>query len=212
VTTLLIDPSSASPQTARRLLFGSVNPRPVAWASTISASGHRNLAPFSFFTVASTTPPMISITMERRDDGREKDSLLNIRSTGEFAVNVVAAGMAAQMCATSEEHDHEVDEFDVAGIAARHAHRISAPLVADAPISLECELEQIIHPGGDAMVIGRIVLWHVDADLLDERQHIDVLRWQPMGRVGASFSPVERLVELPPLTATTRDDVPAANT
>nr|WP_166355898.1 flavin reductase family protein [Phytoactinopolyspora limicola] len=197
-------------ETTRRLLFGSVNPRPIAWTSTVSASGRRNLAPFSFFTVVSTSPPMVSITMERRDDGREKDSLLNIRSTGEFAVNVVTADMAARMCATSEEYTSEVDEFAVAGVAARPAHRISVPLVAAAPISMECELEQIIQPGGDTIVIGRIVLWHVDAALFDARRHVDVLRWQPMGRVGASFSPVEHLVELPPLAPVSGDDVPAA--
>nr|WP_174257869.1 flavin reductase family protein [Phytoactinopolyspora alkaliphila] len=210
---MLIDPSAALPQTTRRLLFGSVNPRPIAWTSTISASGIRNLAPFSFFTVVSTAPPMVSITIERHDDGREKDSLLNIRSTGEFAVNVVTAGMAAQMCTTSAEHPSEVDEFDLAGVAARPAHRIGAPLVADAPISLECELERIIQPGGDAVVIGRVVLWHVDAAIVDGEHHVDVLRWQPMGRVGASFSPVERIIdslgEFASPAVAAHDDVPA---
>ena len=86
---LEFDPSIIDARAVYRLLTGSVVPRPIGWASTVSAAGVANLAPFSFFTVVCVLPPMISLTIARNPDGTEKHTLENVRETGEFRFNVV---------------------------------------------------------------------------------------------------------------------------
>lgn len=192
-----IDPDQVSAESVHKLLLGSVVPRPIAWTSTIGTDATRNLAPFSFFTVVSTVPPMLSITIERRADGREKDTLANIRATGQLAVNVVTVSTAEAMWTSSEDYPSGVDEFVVAGVTERPAHRIMPPLVSEAPINLECELDRILRPGSDSLVFAQVVLCHFRADLLDEHYHVDTLRFGPLGRVGGAYSPVESLIEPP---------------
>src|SRR3712207_3577999 len=95
VSFVLIDPSALSRHDVYKLLIGSVVPRPIAWVSSVSAAGDRNLAPFSFFTVVSTVPPMLSITLERRlGTGELKDTLENVQQTDGFVVNVVSVPLA----------------------------------------------------------------------------------------------------------------------
>jgi flavin reductase (DIM6/NTAB) family NADH-FMN oxidoreductase RutF len=95
-----------------RLLTGSVVPRPIGWASTVSATGVSNLAPFSFFTVVCVVPPMISLTISRNPDGREKHTLRNIRDTQEFCVNVVTAPVWKEMVDSANGFPEDEREFD----------------------------------------------------------------------------------------------------
>ena len=95
--TLEIDPAATDPRAVYRLLIGSVVPRPIGWASTVSAGGVANLAPFSFFTVVCVAPPMVSLTIMRKPDGSEKHTLKNVRANGEFCFNVVTRPVWQQM-------------------------------------------------------------------------------------------------------------------
>jgi flavin reductase (DIM6/NTAB) family NADH-FMN oxidoreductase RutF len=101
---VIIDPSELDPQSVYKLLIGSVVPRPIAWTSTVSAEGARNLAPFSFFTVASRQPPMLCISVGPRVDSniRTKDTLDNIEATEEFVVNIVSLALSNTMFESSK--------------------------------------------------------------------------------------------------------------
>ena len=94
---LQFDPATMDPRAVYRLLIGSVVPRPIGWASTVSADGASNLAAFSFFTVVCVEPPMISLTIMRKPDGSEKHTLKNARTTGEFCFNVVTRPVWKEM-------------------------------------------------------------------------------------------------------------------
>jgi flavin reductase (DIM6/NTAB) family NADH-FMN oxidoreductase RutF len=149
-----------------QLLTSLVVPRPIAWISTYSAAGTRNLAPFSYFGALSATPFLVGISIGHRRRG-PKDTLENIRATGEFCINIVTARHLDAMNATSGEYPPNVDEFDVAGLASRAADHVHAPYVADCPVVLECRTFREVELDGPAntLLIGEVVAVRLDPEL-----------------------------------------------
>ncbi|NWA29891.1 flavin reductase family protein [Pseudomonas gingeri] len=195
-----IDPDTLDSTETYKILIGSVLPRPIGWASTISADGVANLAPFSFFTVVSRKPPMVSLTIQPRSDRTKlKDTLINARETGEFVINVVSLAQANQMHITSGEHDPETDEFELAGLTTIPSITVRAPRVAGAPITMECKVESILSMGevGDHLVIGRITRFHIRDDLWLDRGRIDTAALQPVGRLAAEYTLVNSVFACP---------------
>lgn len=195
---MVIDPSTLTRRAVYKLLIGTVVPRPIAWVSTVSEAGRNNLAPFSFFTVVSTQPPMMSITLERRlGTGGLKDTLQNIEATGVFVINVVSVPLAEAMEESSCEHPPDVDEFVSAGVTAAPSCIVAAPRVADALINMECVLETVIAPGSDHVVIGRMVRYHIYDELLQDGK-IDLERLQPLGRLAGRYTRVSEIFDVLP--------------
>ncbi|HET9381793.1 MAG TPA: flavin reductase family protein [Streptomyces sp.] len=206
-THTVLDPASLPREDIFDLLSASVVPRPIAWTSTVGDDGVLNLAPFSFFTVVSAEPPMLSLTLEAAPDGRPKDTLRNIRSTGQLVVNLVSDDLAEQMSRTSPDYAAEVDEFQVGGVTPAPSVTVRPPRVAEARISMECVLHTVLTPGSDALVISEVVAFHVARELLPPGGgHIDLGRLRPLGRIGARFTRVGGVFALP---APPRPDLPA---
>lgn len=169
-------------------LSALVSPRPVAWVSTLHPAGGRNLAPFSFYTVVSTLPPMISITVEDRENGAAKDTLTNIELTGEFVVNSLSSQDAEAAHLTSTDLPPATDEFshyDIDSIPSRH---VAPPRVGSAAASMECRLEAVLRPGSDSLVIGRVLAIHVAHNMLDERSNVVLHRLDAAARIGSQFA------------------------
>jgi flavin reductase (DIM6/NTAB) family NADH-FMN oxidoreductase RutF len=181
---LEFDPAVIDGRAIYRLLTGSVVPRPIGWASTVSATGVSNLAPFSFFTVVCVVPPMISLTISRNPDGSEKHTLRNIRDTQGFCVNVVTAPVWKEMVDSANGFPEDESEFDKTGLTAVPALKIRAPRVAQAPIHLECKLNQVIELGRNRhpLVIGEVVHFHVDPVCMTDG-YIDMRKLAPIGRL-----------------------------
>ena len=141
-----------------QLLTSLVVPRPIAWISTRSAEGRRNLAPFSYFGAVAATPFLVSVSIGSRA-GAEKDTLRNLRASGAFCVNVATEGQLREMNESAGEWGPEVDEFERAGLVSAEAEAVDAPYVADAPAVLECRLFRIVELEGSAntLVIGEVV-------------------------------------------------------
>jgi len=141
-----------------QLLTSLVVPRPIAWVSTRSAEGRRNLAPFSYFAAVSATPLLVSVSIGSRG-GVEKDSLRNIRATGVFCINLATEPQLAQMNETSGEWGPEVDEFERAGLPSAEAASVDAPYVATAPAVLECRVFKIVELEGspNTLVVGEVL-------------------------------------------------------
>jgi len=180
------DPKEIDPQLAYKLLASLVVPRPIGWTSTVDADGAYNLAPFSFFMMITSSPPHIAISIGARD-GREKDTLRNIRATGEFAINTVSADLGPAMAVSAAEWPADVDEFAAAGLTPRAGAVVKAPLVAEAPANLECVVRQIIPVGempyGAHLVIAEVVRIHIRDDLVIENNRIDLERLDAVGRL-----------------------------
>jgi flavin reductase (DIM6/NTAB) family NADH-FMN oxidoreductase RutF len=155
---MILDTEALSNRERYQLLTSLVVPRPIAWVSTQSAAGARNLAPFSYFAAVSATPFLVSVSIGSRR-GEPKDTLRNIRETGAFCVNVVTEPQLAQMNATSGEYGPDVDEFERAGLRAAHAESVDAPYVNDCPAVLECRLFKEVELEGSAntLVLGEVL-------------------------------------------------------
>jgi flavin reductase (DIM6/NTAB) family NADH-FMN oxidoreductase RutF len=195
---LIIDPDTLDPQSRYKLLIGSVVPRPIAWISTVSREGVRNLAPFSFFTVASRNPPMLCISVGPRTDQPPdtKDTLNNITEMGEFVINIVSLPLSNSMYESSGTHPPKADEFEKAGLTPAPCEVVTAPRVEEAAVSMECVLDRVLEFGTDHLIIGRVVRFHV-RDELYENGRIDVAKLQPLGRLAGNYTKVETIFELP---------------
>jgi flavin reductase (DIM6/NTAB) family NADH-FMN oxidoreductase RutF len=195
---LIIDPDTLDPQSRYKLLIGSVVPRPIAWTSTVSREGVHNLAPFSFFTVASRNPPMLCISVGPRTDQPPdtKDTLNNITEMGEFVINIVSLPLSNSMYESSGTHPPKADEFEKAGLTPAPCEVVTAPRVEEAAVSMECLLDRVLQLGTDHLVIGRMVRFHV-RDELYENGRIDVAKLQPLGRLAGNYTKVETIFELP---------------
>ena len=195
---LIIDPDSLDPQSRYKLLIGSVVPRPIAWTSTMNRKGVHNLAPFSFFTVASRNPPMLCISVGPRTDQPPdtKDTLSNIEEMKEFVINIVSLPLWNAMYESSRTHPPEADEFEKAGLTAAGCEVVRAPRVEEAAVSMECVLERVLELGTDHLVIGRMVRFHVREELY-ENGRINVAKLQPLGRLTGNYTKIETIFELP---------------
>jgi flavin reductase (DIM6/NTAB) family NADH-FMN oxidoreductase RutF len=157
VTHRLLDLAALGSRARYQLLTSLVVPRPIAWISTRGASGHANLAPFSYFMAVSAEPPLIAVSIGARG-GQPKDTLRNIRETGAFCVNVVSEAFLEPMNASAGDYAPEIDEFARAGVVAAPAELVDAPYVAECPAVLECVLYQEVELGGspNALLIGEV--------------------------------------------------------
>jgi flavin reductase (DIM6/NTAB) family NADH-FMN oxidoreductase RutF len=186
-----IKPDALSWKSVYKLLIGSVLPRPIGWISSVNDQGQPNLAPFSFFNVACANPPTILFCpMIRSVNNQPKDTLQNIRETGEFVVNIVSGELVEKMNLTSVEAPCEVNEFDYAGLTPAPSCEVTPPRVAESPIHFECKLNQIVEisqePGGGSVVIGTVVHMHIDEKLLIGEDKIDLVKLNPIGRLAGN--------------------------
>lgn len=170
-----------------RLLTSLVVPRPIGWISTRSRAGVDNLAPFSYFNGLSASPMLVGASIGHRR-GTAKDTLANIRETGEFAVNLVAEKHLEAMVRTSGDWPADVSEFEAAGLEAVEAARVKAPVVADAAAVLECRLFREVELGDapNTLVIGQVVAVRLGPALEYDPDsfHVDVRSLRPVGRLG----------------------------
>ncbi|MEM7443989.1 MAG: flavin reductase family protein [Pseudomonadota bacterium] len=162
-----------------------VAPRPICWVSTIDENGVRNLAPYSFFNMVNTRPPLVMFSSEGA-----KDSVQNIRETGDFTCNLATMPLSTKMNHTSADAARHVDEFDLAGIEAAPSAFVRPPRVAASPASLECraievkQLEDIHGAQLDTfMVIGQVVMVHIDKRCL-VNGYFDIVAAQTISRAG----------------------------
>jgi flavin reductase (DIM6/NTAB) family NADH-FMN oxidoreductase RutF len=182
------DPAEHAAKDIYKLMIGAIVPRPIAFVSSEDDKGIRNLAPFSYFTACSTNPPVVCFCAAVRSGPEsQKDTLRNIRATGEFVVNIVTEEIAEPMNATSAEVGPEVDEFELSGLTPQASERVRPPRVAESPIQMECRLRQVIEvsplPGGGNLVLGDVVLFHIREGLLGDGK-IDPDKLLAIGRMG----------------------------
>ena len=169
-----------------KLLVSTVVPRPIAWVVTLDGRGRPNAAPFSFFNAVSQDPPVLAIGIGGRRPGDIKDTGNNIRETGEFVVNLVAAANAEAMNVTAIEFGPEVNELAEAGLTPVPSVKVKPPRIAESPVAMECERLMTIDLGNErAVVLGRILLMHVrdDAVLDAQKCYIDTPRLDLIGRM-----------------------------
>jgi flavin reductase (DIM6/NTAB) family NADH-FMN oxidoreductase RutF len=173
-----------------QLLTSLVVPRPIAWVSTWSGEGRRNLAPFSYFAAISATPFLVSVSIGSRR-GEDKDTLRNIRRTGAFCVNVATERQLAEMNETAGEYASDVDEFERAGLPSAEAESVDAPYVANCPAVMECRVFKIVELEGstNTLVIGEVLRVHLadDVSIVGDTKFVDSAALRPLARLWGDF-------------------------
>lgn len=187
MTKSFFDLSATESRDRYKLLSGLVVPRPIGWIGTRRPDGTNNLAPFSFFNVVSSNPPIVLFSAGSHAD-RPKDTRQLAEESGEFTVNIVSEDVVEAMSVTSGSFGADDDEFAIAGLTPVDGSVVDAPLVEESPANLECRVNQVVVLGERVkLVVGDVVAIHVDDDVLDGTR-IDNDRLRAVGRMaGASY-------------------------
>lgn len=166
-----------------RLLTSVVVPRPIAWVTTRSAAGVDNLAPHSFYTVSAVTPPMVQLTSVG-----VKDTLRNVRETGEFVIHLLGEPSFEVGNASGTDYPRQVSEIDALALEREPAATVAVPRLACSPVAIECRLEREVPLGDCFLVIGRVQHVAVAEEVLDltdpQAPHADVRALAPLARLG----------------------------
>ena len=188
-----IDTATTSWVDCYRRLTEVVIPRPIALVATVDPDGAPNLAPFSFFNIVSSNPPFLAFAPHRVGrTGSKKDTLRNVEQVGEFTVSVVTEEIAERVNSCAAPLPYGDSEFEHSGLTPVAAERVKAPLVAESPVGLECTLEEIRtygeEGGAGSLVVGRVVLIHLDPALRDPSDgRVVAERLRAVGRMGGSL-------------------------
>ncbi|MEM0517953.1 MULTISPECIES: flavin reductase family protein [Aequorivita] len=204
-----IEPHQLSTAKLHGYLLGAVSPRPICFASTINKKGEVNLSPFSFFNVFSAKPPILVFSPARRGrDNTTKHTYENVLEVPEVVINIVSYAMVQQVSLSSTEYAAGVNEFKKAGFTELASEKIKPPRVAEAPVQLECKVNEVIKLGTEGgagnLVICEVVKLHIKEEILDENGAIDPFKIDTVSRLGGNWycRAKEGLFEVPkPLTS-----------
>jgi flavin reductase (DIM6/NTAB) family NADH-FMN oxidoreductase RutF len=188
---MIIDVSSSDVVQVYHALVGAVAPRPIAWVTTIDGQGRVNLAPFSFFNTFGANPPIVVFSPVLRRDGSKKDTLKNLEVIDEFVINAAMEDLIAKVNATSRELPSGENEADLAGLTLQPATKVRPPRVAESPVHLECKVRQFISIGDGPiaanLVIGEVLLIHIDDSVLGPHGQIDPRKLRAVARLGGNY-------------------------
>lgn len=187
-----LDPKDTKTAHLHSIMLGAVQPRPIAFASTVDEDGNVNLSPYSFFNVFSANPPVMIFSPARRvRDNTIKHTLINARATGEVVINVVNYNIVQQMSLSSTEYAAGVDEFVKAGLTAVPSDIVTPPRVAESPVQFECKVKEIVELGQEGgagnLIICEVVMVHVNDEVLDEEGKIDQAKIDTVARMGGNW-------------------------
>lgn len=198
---IAIDPAAQTERDNYKLLIGSIIPRPVALVTTLSNTGVLNAAPFSYFNIVTADPPMISISVQRKD-GQRKDTSRHAVDAGAFVVHITDEDNVAAANQTAAALPPEQSEVALAGLTPVPSVKIAVPGIAEAKVRMECVLERAIPLGGSGdapatdLLIGRVVYFHV-ADALYNNGRIDAQLLRPVSRMaGNDYAKLGEIFEL----------------
>jgi flavin reductase (DIM6/NTAB) family NADH-FMN oxidoreductase RutF len=184
------DIENTEPSVLYKLLTGTIVPRPIAWVSTQDKKGHNNLAPFSYFNAVGEDPPHLMFSTVRTGN-KNKDTLNNVLQTKEFVVNLVTESLVEQMNITADSVAPEIDEFALAGLTPIASEKVKPMRVKESEVQFEC---QLVHHyfleghknGGACVLIGKILLIHIEDTLLIEKFRINLESYKPVARLAGS--------------------------
>ena len=189
---LTIDPSELGNPKLHHYLLGAVGPRPICFASTIDKNGIPNLAPFSFFNVFSSNPPVAIFSPAKSGrTGQQKDTYNNVKSIPEVVINLVNYNMVEKMSLASSPYNPEINEFIKSGLTPVKSESIRPFRVKESPVQMECEVFNVVELGesGGAgnLIMCKIKRIHVQEEILDKNNMIDQQKIDLVSRMGGNW-------------------------
>jgi|MDTF01.1.fsa_nt_gb flavin reductase (DIM6/NTAB) family NADH-FMN oxidoreductase RutF len=187
-----INPENSTSRDFYKLLSGIISPRPIALVSSCDLKGKVNLAPFSFFNMMSIEPPILVFSpLRRMRTNTTKDTLNNVQECPEVVINIIGFEHVEQMSLTGGEYDSSINEFDKSGFTSIASSIVKPPRVSEALASFECKVNSIVKLGekGGAgnLVICEVVKAYFQASILDEKNQVNTLSFEAIGRLGQSY-------------------------
>lgn len=189
---LTIDTSVTKNPQLHHYLLGAVGPRPICFASTIDQEGNKNIAPFSFFNVFSSNPPIAVFSPARSGrTGEQKDTLLNVLEVPEVVINIVNYNMVHQMSLASSPYPKGVDEFIKSGLTPIESELVKPFRIKESPVQMECKVIEVksLGEGGGAgnLIICEVLKIHIDENVLDAKNMIDQQKIDLVARMGGDW-------------------------
>jgi len=189
---LIFNPQKSELKEVHQLLLGSVAPRPIGFACSMSKDGHINLAPFSYHNAFSSNPPIVGISPAFNGrTGKAKNTLTNILDTKEFTLSVVSHNMVEQMNICAAEYPSGINEFKKSGLNQHPSKIISVPGVKESPLIMECQFTQHIQfskePAGGNLLLGEIVQFHTKEEVYNDVGQIDPKKVDQVARLGLNW-------------------------
>ena len=187
---MFYDPQKNDHGLAHNPFKSCVAPRPIGWISTISADGIHNLAPFSQFQNLTFDPPYVMFSANQNTRGRRKDTVVNIEETLQFVYNMPTYDLREAVNRSAAEVPPEVDEFEIAGVTKAPARLVKPARVEESPVHFECVYHQTLRlPGNGQMgtadvIIGKVVLIHINDNFITTEGKIDIRKIRPLARLG----------------------------
>lgn len=185
-----INPKDNGERDNYKLLIGTIIPRPIAFVTTKSDEGVINGAPFSYFNIVSSNPPLISISISRKN-GQLKDTARNIYQSGEFVVHIVDQENVKQINETAASLPPNESELEIANFTQVRSDLINVPGILESKVRFECKLVKAIplkdeeNPGSD-LIIGEIVLFHIDESIYEENGRIHIEKLGAVSRLAGT--------------------------
>ena len=184
-----------------KVLTAFVLPRPIAWVTTVGPAGGVTAAPFSFFNVFCEDPPLCMFGVNLRPDGRVKDTVTNIRRSGEFVVNIADEPLARAMHDSSGDFPPDIGEPGYLGLRLAPSTKVAVPRLVDAPWAMECKTWKTIDVNGDRqLIMGEGINFHIRDELWDDNSmRVNMDRYHPVGRMFADrYCRTDDRIEFPP--------------
>jgi flavin reductase (DIM6/NTAB) family NADH-FMN oxidoreductase RutF len=202
-----IDPAYLDPETAYRLITGVVVPRPIAWVTSLSATGVLNLAPFSAFMFVAPKPPMLAISVGRKGN-IYKDTAQNILNNEEYVIHIADSSLMTAVHESSTEHPPDVSEVEELRLSTLPGERIKVPRLAAAPIAMECRFRQCLEFGEtrSRLIIGEVLVFHIRDGLLQNGK-IETEALDPIARIaGPRYAKLGEITTLKPVFQTSKTE------
>lgn len=188
---MIIDPQKIAQPDLHSYLLGVIGPRPIAWASTIDSEGRVNLAPYSFFNVFSSNPPVLILSPALPRHKEPKHTLTNVEETGELVINIVSFSVVEQMSLSSTAYPKGVNEFVKAGLTEEPSAKVKPPRVKESIAAFECKLKEVIKLGDTAgagnLILCEVVYGHLSDAILDSDGRPDPFKADLVGRMGGDW-------------------------
>lgn len=188
---MIINPGEIATRDLHQFIIGSVAPRPIAFASTLDENGVPNIAPYSFFNAFSSNPPIVVFSSNRRvSDNTTKDTLHNIKQSGEVVINMVNYDIVRQMAISSVEFPKEISEFDKTGLTPIQADLVKPFRIKESPVQLECKMQEILTLGNQGgaghLIICQVLRLHIKDEIIDDGR-INPHKIDLVGRMGRAY-------------------------
>lgn len=181
------DFKNLSPRESYKLLTGVVVPRPIALVSTQNEAGLVNAAPFSFFNIVGSNPPLVALGIGDKSEDEAKDSAKNIRSSGEFVINLVSRAMANAMNICAIDFPAEISEIEAAGLETAPSQIVAPPRIANSPAALECRAHTTLQIGENRVILGEVVALYLSDEWVDSTTvYVNSAKLDLIGRMGGA--------------------------